>query len=165
LTQDFNGFLWDENIASERDEPESNGGPVSYPAGTVGTVMLHPQGEEEYMVQLDYQKMTLAARFSKLERIRGYTRVIPDGDGGVRIQQLFGYLDAVRLRQDLTCEGRTYKAGSIGRIHSLNRRLPPVQVMEESWRTGVYDMFLNDHGERSYFSVHGSALQLASDFT
>ena len=118
------------------------------------------------MVQLDYQSLTLAVRLPKLERIRGETRVIRDSDGGIRIQQLFGYLDVVRLRKDLPLQdGRILKAGSLAGIRPMSLQLPPVQLMEECWRTGIYTIFLAEDGPSGpFFDVPASALQLDSDF-
>jgi hypothetical protein len=143
LKEDFAGHLWHEDIAAEMDGQEPKGNPVSYPAGTTGTVTMHPPGAEEVMVQLDYQRLTLAVRFSKLERIRGETRVIEESDGGIRIQQLFGYLDVVRLRKDVPLQdGRVLEAGSVGGIRPMSVQLPPLQLMEECWSTGIYTIFL-----------------------
>ena len=166
LTQDFAGHLWDEDIAAEMDGEEPKGNPVSYPAGTTGTVTMHPEGAEEIMVQLDYKRLTLAVRFSKLERVRGETRVIRDSDGGMRIQQLFGYLDVVRLRKDLTLsDGRLCKAGTVGGIRPMSLHLTHVQLMEECWRTGSYPMFLAEDGpDGPLIEVPAAALQLDSDF-
>jgi hypothetical protein len=167
LTQDFTGFLWEENIAAESQDVK--GDPVSYPAGTTGIIKMQPPaGADEYMVSPDYEQMSLAVRASKLERIRGRTRVVTDSDGGTHIQQLFSCRDVVRLRNDLTGEdGNVYKAGLSGVVRPLDPRMTMVQGMEESWRTGVYTVHLSDHRsgrEQSIIDVRASALKLDSDF-
>jgi len=172
LTQDFTGFLWEENIAWERQDVK--GDPVSYVAGTTGIIVAQrPAGADEYLVSPDYQgrmSLALAVRVSKLERIRGRTRVITDSDGGTHIQQLFSYMDVVRLRNDLTGEaGSVYKAGWVGYVRPINPAMSMLQSMEESWRTGIYTVHISDHpssggkGKKGIFDVRTSALKLDSD--
>jgi hypothetical protein len=164
LLEDFDGFLWDEDIAAEMTDGEPRGEQVQYKAGAVGTVVMHPPGEEVYMVQLDRQRMTLAVRFSKLERIRGRTRIITEPDGGVRIQQLFGYLDVVRLREDIPLQdGTTLKKGSVGGIRPMSAQATTSQLMEECWRTGNYTIFVGNPSGPLY-EVPSGMLQLDSDF-
>jgi hypothetical protein len=168
LTQDFTGFLWEENIATESQDVK--GDPVSYPAGTTGIInMQPPAGADEYMVSPDYEgQMNLAVRASKLERILGRTRVATDSDGGTHIQQLFSCMDTVRLRNDLTGEdGSVYKAGWIGYVRPIDPAMSILQGVEESWRTGIYTVHLSDHPsgrEKSIINVRASALKLDSDF-
>jgi len=165
LTQDFAGFLWDENVAFENDDVEQHRDPVSYPAGTTGTIaIVHPTDTDQYLVQTDDDPNALVVRSSTLERIRGRTRVIEEPDGSTRIWQLFDFHDAVRLRKDVTFEdGSTRKAGSVGMIDSLDLHRPAADMMEEYWHTGKYAVTFFEGAERYHAELPGRLLQLDSD--
>jgi hypothetical protein len=165
LTEQFEGHLWDKDLAAETRGP--TGEPASYPRGTTGTVDYRHEGADEHMVKLDRSTMTLAVRSSKLERIPGCIRILPDGQGGHRIQQLFAYLDAVVLREEMVTEdGETRPAGSIGRINPINPHMSIVEQMEESWRTGTYTVRFelpSQSDSVAFRQIPAGYLQLQSD--
>ncbi|WP_132157815.1 hypothetical protein [Kribbella antiqua] len=165
LTQDFAGFLWDQNIAWEKDNPEQHCDPVSYPAGTTGTIAFdHPTIAENYLIEIDDDPNALAVGSSTLERIRGRTRVIEEPDGNTQICQLFDFHDAVRLRKDVTFEdGSTRNAGSGGMIDALDLHRPAAEVMRECWRTGKYGVTFFDGAEQYHAELPWRLLQLDSD--
>jgi hypothetical protein len=178
LPQEFVGNTWHTEpdfVAGEGPGPDGTGDPVSFPAGTVGTVMSAdprnlPPAEARYLVGLDRlegRTAILAIRGINLERIPGRARIVSGDDGIDHVVPLFSYHDHVLLRKPLTGEdGSTFEAGLEGAIDVAGQDLP-VSVMATCWETGIYtvSLFEDQSGrDRGVINVHASVLQLKSDF-
>jgi hypothetical protein len=165
LTQPFDGVLVDEDLAAEGNDPQSGDHRVHRDAGTVGTVILRRDGQDEHMVQPDRSSVVLFAPSSKLERLPGCIGVIEDGQGGVSFRKYFAYLDAVALWEPVrTEEGRFIPEGTVGAIRPMSTNRSIVQEMQESWRTDAYTVyFRHEDGEISWLRLPANMLQLQSD--
>jgi hypothetical protein len=166
LAEDFDGIMVDEGLAAEEPDTESQSEHVGLKAGaTVGTVMLRKDGRSEVIVKLDWSSMALFIDSRKLERIPGCTRVTVDDDGSVHIRLFFAYLDAVVLTEDaIMFDGYPLKQGTVGYIRPMSVHMPVVQEMQESWRTGIYNVYFNcADGEPRWQNIHSNLLRLESD--
>ncbi|MGH3780624.1 MAG: hypothetical protein ACRDRO_08325 [Pseudonocardiaceae bacterium] len=159
----------------------SSGEAATYPAGSKGTIIYPDNPTAEFIAEMKERNIYVVAmgdgrelyagggfpggEGAVLERIPGQYQVLRQ-NGKIHLRPKFDERDRVRLKESVTSRqtGSFWKAGSEGVVGPLLT----ITSMEESWRTGYYNVWLDPdpaHDHTGIVELAAEVLELAWEGT